>query len=268
MYKFGVKIALAIKEKGISQKELARIVNISQNGLINYLKDKRSVDAGLLGRIAQTLDKPIAWFYDQHDLNNKNDDLNISDDVLNFSVKEKEPHYIPKIVTVDTSGKDNVVLVPAKAAAGYLRGFEDPQYMSELPSYRLPNINGGTFRMFEITGESMYPTLKDADIVVCEWVTEPRHIRSDNIHVIITSEGILVKRVENQSNQGFLLLHSDNHQYEALKMPLNSIYEVWHAKMYISKQFHSPGQVFDRLDFLEGEVQDLKTQVKRLLNPP
>ena len=48
------------------------------------------------------------------------------------------------VVTVDQDQKDNITLVPHKAAAGYLNGYADPEYVQELTSFRLPMLKQGT----------------------------------------------------------------------------------------------------------------------------
>lgn len=48
------------------------------------------------------------------------------------------------------------------AQAGYTGRFADPVYIHELPCYSLPDFKfktDGTMRSFEVSGESMEPTL-------------------------------------------------------------------------------------------------------------
>ena len=41
-------------------------------------------------------------------------------------------------ITVDEAGQENIELVPQKASAGYLNGYSDPEYLEELPRFKLP----------------------------------------------------------------------------------------------------------------------------------
>lgn len=82
--------------------------------------------------------------------------------------QEKKPFIeskVPQVVTVDSHTEDNIVLVPEKAQAGYLNGFNNPKFIEKLPSYRLPNMNNEVFRMFQVAGFSMVPSLHDKSIV-------------------------------------------------------------------------------------------------------
>ena len=44
----------------------------------------------------------------------------------------------PKVVTVDQAGKDNIVLVSAKAAAGYPNNIGDAQWFEALTAFTIP----------------------------------------------------------------------------------------------------------------------------------
>ena len=50
-------------------------------------------------------------------------------------------------ITVDKQDRENIELVPQKAAAGYLNGYADPEYLEDLPKFQIPTLNGtGTYR--------------------------------------------------------------------------------------------------------------------------
>ena len=171
---------------------------------------------------------------------------------------------LPQVVTVDKTGEDNVVMVPLKARAGYLLGYGDVGYISELPSYNLPHIGVGTFRAFEVDGYSMSPTLCDSDIVVAEWVESFDHITDDRIYVIVTrNKGIVVKRVLNRINKyGFLVAKSDaidnRSAYPNLQIRPEEINEVWYVKSFISSNLTSPVGLYQRMGDVEAGFEEIK----------
>lgn len=172
---------------------------------------------------------------------------------------------MPKIVTVDTSGKDNVVLVPVKAAAGYLLGYGDSGYIQSLPTFSLPNIQNGTFRMFQVSGHSMYPTISDGSYVVGEWVENwIKDIKDNRIYVIVCDNGILVKRVLNRLKKyENLYLKSDNRkEYPNVTLEPNQIKEVWAVKMHLSFDLPDPTVLYDRVGDLEAEIEYIKSTFK------
>lgn len=171
---------------------------------------------------------------------------------------------LPKVVTVDKTGNDNIVMVPVAARAGYLLGYGDVEYIKELPTYNVPRLQNGTFRAFEVDGHSMTPTITHGDIVFAEWVEKFEHITDDRVYVIVTkTDGIVIKRVLNRVEQyGFLVAKSDSitnkRQYPNLNIPPNEVLEIWAAKMYLGADFSSPHSMWDRINDLEGAIEYLK----------
>ncbi len=143
------------------------------------------------------------------------------------------------VVTVDLNHKENIELVPVKAAAGYLNGYADPEYIKELPRFRLPMLTGnGPYRAFEITGDSMLPLLPGT-IVVGEYLENLKEVRNGKTYILVTErEGIVYKRVFNYLDEnGKLFLVSDNRQYSPFQISGEEVLEAWAAKAYISVQF-------------------------------
>ena len=103
-------------------------------------------------------------------------------DILS-TVQEPETKLLrmPRVVTVDSDGNENLVLVPVRARAGYLSGYGDPEFVATLPAYRIPGLHNGTFRLFETEGLSMYPTLHPGDLIIGSFVDQLRLLRDDRV---------------------------------------------------------------------------------------
>src|SRR5690606_251955 len=98
-------------------------------------------------------------------------------------------------ITVDEEDRENIELVPVKASAGYLNGYADPEFIRELPRFHLPIFKQGTYRAFELKGDSMLP-LQPGTIVVGEFVEDWKNIKPGETYIIISkSEGVVYKRV-------------------------------------------------------------------------
>lgn len=181
------------------------------------------------------------------------------------SARIEEYNRMPQVVTVDGSGKDNVVLVPAKAAAGYLLGYGDNKFIESLPTFNLPNINNGTFRMFQVSGHSMFPTISDGSYVVGEWVENwVKEVKDNRIYVIISTDGILIKRVLNRLKRyDNLYLKSDNRRdYPNISLEPSQIKEIWSVKMHLSFELPDPTILYDRVGDLEAEIEHIKSTIK------
>jgi transcriptional regulator with XRE-family HTH domain len=178
---------------------------------------------------------------------------------------------VPKIVTVDSAGNDNVVLVPVRARAGYLAGYEDPEFIQTLPSYRLPGLSAGTFRMFEVFGHSMIPTFHESDIMITRYVDNLLEIRDDRIYVVVTKrDGVVVKRVVNRvQRDGVLILNSDNQRHAGEYPPIivnpEEVLEVWYAYAYMSRQMRAPGEMYNRLIDVESRLTLIEAERKKAL---
>ncbi len=142
------------------------------------------------------------------------------------------------VVTVDNDRKDNIEFVPVKASAGYLNGYADPEYVKELPRFHLPILKQGTYRAFEIKGDSMLPLLPGS-IIVGEYVEKLNDIKNGKTYILVTQqEGVVYKRVFNYLDEnGKLFLVSDNRQYAPYQVDGEEVMEAWSAKAYISVQF-------------------------------
>lgn len=170
------------------------------------------------------------------------------------------------VVTVDSSERDNIEFVPHKAAAGYMNGYADTEYVKELPHFNLPMLKQGTYRAFEISGDSMLPLLPGT-IVIGEYVDDLRNIKSGKTYVLVTQrEGIVYKRVFNYLDEnGTLFLVSDNRQYAPYQLSASDVMEIWMAKAYISVQFPDIGDKQDiSVEQLAGVVLDLQKEILQL----
>ena len=81
------------------------------------------------------------------------------DDILRKDLSDNKGNYLAKRRAMKLAqGRPDIPFVPIKAAAGYLAGFEDPEFIDELNTFTLPMLSGGNYRAFEIVGDSMLPT--------------------------------------------------------------------------------------------------------------
>lgn len=170
-------------------------------------------------------------------------------------------------ITVDKNDRENIELVPQKAAAGYLNGFADPEYIEELPKFQLPILpENATYRAFEISGDSMIP-LRSGTIVIGQFVEHVSEIKNGTTYIFVTKdEGIVYKRVFKYSdNPELFCFASDNRQYSAYDVKREEIVEIWDAKAFISMEFPDPENDEEfTLKRLADIVLDLQQEVIKL----
>lgn len=166
--------------------------------------------------------------------------------------------------TVGNDNEENIELVGEKAKAGYTAGFADPEYISILPTFRLPFLSRQKkYRTFQISGDSMLPIPHGA-YVTGMFIQDWNGIKDKDAYIILTSdEGIVFKVVENKIRElGALRLHSLNPLYESYDLPVNSIRELWQFVHYISPRLPE-NQENDSRALLET-VKKLKKDVKEI----
>jgi len=138
--------------------------------------------------------------------------------------------------TVNTDNEENIELVSEKAKAGYATGFADPEYISILPTFRLPFLSKQKkYRTFQVSGDSMLPIEHGSwvtGVFIQDWTT----VRDKDACIILTTDdGIIFKVIENRiGTEGKLILHSLNPAYDAYEIPVTNIREIWQLVHHIS----------------------------------
>lgn len=175
---------------------------------------------------------------------------------------EQDSHDF-RTLTIVTSVDDNerIVHVPIPAQIAYAAELSDPSFIEDLPTFVLPDYkySVGTHRSFDVSGDSMEPTLFEGDKVVCSFV-EPTlwetGIKDNYVYVIVTKADVLVKRVNNHIRENRTLeLISDNSFYERYNLRFSDIREIWYVRARISPFLPSPQNV---KNFVREEVYELR----------
>jgi transcriptional regulator with XRE-family HTH domain len=242
------------KQLGDTQEQFAQKVGIKRSLVGAYEEGRAEPRLQTLSKIAEVLDVS-------------------TDQLINLDLTKGVPvaSQLSKVkvlsITVDQEDKENIELVPQKAAAGYLNGFADPEYVAELPKFKLPVLpDNATYRAFEIDGDSMLP-LASGTIVIGSYVESLHQVKNGATYVLITSkEGVVYKRVFNYlEEKGKLYLVSDNKQYAPYEVDPMDVEEIWEAKAFISVQFPDPNAHEDlTIDQLKDIVMGLKEDVDQL----
>ncbi len=181
-------------------------------------------------------------------------------------LKDSEGDDSVRVLTVvsDDEGDERILHVPVPAQAGYPSEVGNPIFMSELPTYTLPDYKYkvGTHRSFDVAGDSMEPTLFEGDKVICSYQESnfwESSIKDNYVYVIITQSDVLVKRVYNKiAESKSLVLISDNDFYQPFKVDISDIQEIWYVRAKLSPFLPSPNNLNN---ILHGEVKELRSTI-------
>ncbi len=159
-------------------------------------------------------------------------------------------------ITVDDKSEENIELVPVQVSAGYLDGHTDPEFIASLPRFRLPMLPPGTYRAFEIRGDSMFP-VTPGSIVVAEYMLNWKDIKDDKTYILVTQqEGIVFKRLFNQiAEKGVLILQSDNKTYEPYQVKIEDVLEVWQTRAVITLDMPVTSNILNDLTEMVKKLQ-------------
>jgi len=189
------------------------------------------------------------------------------DDLLRKDVSDSKTNYLARRRAQKMSnGRTDIPFVPIKAAAGYLNGYADPEFVDELNTFTLPMLAGGDYRAFEIVGDSMMPT-PSGSVIVGERVQNLEEVKTNQTYIVVSkSEGIVYKRMmKNNRQKNKYTLVSDNPTYQPYIINADDILEVWQAQMIISKantqQRWDVGQLASLVNNLQQQVTVLKKRM-------
>ncbi len=166
--------------------------------------------------------------------------------------------------TVDSENNDNIELVSEKAQAGYKRGYSDPEYIRELPVFRLPFVSPERkYRTFQISGDSMMP-IQDKSYVTGEFVENWEYLNNgDPCIVLMKDDGIVFKIIQKDFRKKQFVLHSLNKEYKSFPVLVEEISEIWKFVHYISEELPDPVSPEQEL---YHAVANIQTDIKEIKN--
>lgn len=190
------------------------------------------------------------------------------DDLLRKDLGETKGSYLARRRQLKMIAETNVIhFVPVKAAAGYLNGYADPEFLDELNTFTLPMLAGGTYRAFEIVGDSMLPT-PSGSIIIGEKVASLEDVKNNAAYIVLSrTEGVVYKRiVKNNRNKNKIMLVSDNPVFQPYQVNAEDILELWSAQLVISKVNQLQRWDVTNLASLVNNLQDQVNNLKKKMN--
>ncbi|GAB4091096.1 XRE family transcriptional regulator [Flaviaesturariibacter terrae] len=190
------------------------------------------------------------------------------DDLLRKDLSESKGNYLSRRRAQKlAAGRADIAFVPVKAAAGYLAGYSDPEFIDELNTFTLPMLAGGDYRAFEIVGDSMMPT-PSGSVIVGEKVESLDDIKSNQTYIVVSkTEGIVYKRMakNNRSKNKFTMI-SDNPAYQPYTLAAEDIVEVWQAQMIIARANQQQRWDVNQIASLVTNLQQQVSVLKKKMN--
>ena len=238
------------KQKGWTQEEFANKLNVKRSLIGAYEEERAEPKLEVLEMLSNLFSLSL-------------DELLLKD----LTDEPKGVSYLDqrrKLKMVAES--NNIQFVPLKAAAGYLNGYADPDFLDELNTFTLPMLAPGQYRAFEIVGDSMLPT-PSGSVIVGEKVDDIDDVKNSNTYVVLSkTDGIVYKRIMKDTKaKNKITLMSDNPVYEPYNINSDELLEVWKAVYILQKaslvQRWDVGQLAGMVSNLNNEVNSLKKKL-------
>jgi len=235
------------KLRGWTQEEFATKLNIKRSLVGAYEEERAEPKLEAMERICSIYK------------------ITLDDLILKDLSEPKATSYLEQRRNLKMSAPTTGVIqfVPIKAAAGYLSGYADPDFLDELNTFTLPMLSPGNYRAFEIIGDSMMPT-PSGSVIVGEKVDNFEDVKATNTYVVLSkSDGIVYKRVvKNNKAKNKITLVSDNPTYEPYNVNSDDVLELWKAVYILQKagmvQRWDVNQLAGMVSNLQQQVADLK----------
>lgn len=262
---FTSNIKFLRKRKGRTQDEVASALNLKRSTLSGY-------ENGIAQPGIDILVSFSGYFNVSIDTLLKIDLTRLSESQLGelergYDAYIKGSNLRVLATTVNRDNTENIELVPEKAKAGYTTGYADPEFIGELPVFRLPFLSDKRkYRTFQLRGDSMLP-IPDGSWVTGEFLQDWREITSGRAYIVFTlDDGIVFKIVENNiSKNGKLVLYSLNPMYEPYEVHISDVKEIWKFVNYISSELPDPilpeKQLIQSIAILKNDLERIKAKL-------
>ena len=252
MSRAGLNLKYLRKLRGWTQEEFANKLNIKRSLIGAYEEERADPRLDVLEIVADmfklSLDELL--LKDVSNVGNSN----------SYLQKRRQQKMM-------TAERNVIHFVPIKAAAGYMTGYADSEFIDELNTFTLPMLSGGNYRAFEIIGDSMLPT-PSGSIIVGEKVDSIDDVKNNNAYIVVSrNEGIVYKRiVKNNRSKAKVSLVSDNPSYQPYQVNTDDIVELWQAQVVIGKVASQQRWDVNSLANLVNNLQDQVSTLKKKMN--
>ena len=210
-----------------SYRQFSIKINFLPQSLNQIIKGKRNVTIELLRKSIET--------------------FNVNP---NFLYKGEYPMILDldQQAGIDNNPLQEILHVPLDSQIKYAADNEN-EIFDSLPRFTLPDPRfcGSNYRSFDVSGDRMEPTLFNGDRVVCSFIDPidwKENIVDGFVYVIVTNNDLMIFRINNYISQDHTFeLVSDNEFYEARKINVDSVKEIWQVQTKISPFMPSPKHV-------------------------
>ncbi len=239
------------RDLGYTQSEFAKLLGIS-NTTADIERGRTKLSGKVVAELLRQFKINPLWLFGEG---------------TNQYLATSNVSVIPKVVTVDANENENMVLVNAKAAAGYPQNIQDTSWYRQLPAFDipLPEFRNATYRGFQVEGDSMLPNLRPGEWVLAKAVESIQDVSANKMYVVVLHDAVLVKKLEKSPNGYKMSLISLNETYPPYEVDMQQIQELWQVNSKITFGLDATTET-GLLRQLQESMEELKSQIRSVKN--
>jgi phage repressor protein C with HTH and peptisase S24 domain len=176
---------------------VAKAVGVSDNAIYKWLAGRGQPSVTNLVALARAARVSIEWLA-------TGEESKQSAQAITRAVEHGDFIFMPRNRIRFSSGREGILRSDQVV--------DSIAFRAEWVKRRL-SIESRDLLLIEVVGDSMAPTVEDADLILAD-LAEPR-FRQDGIYLLRHDSGLAVKRIQRRPD-GKLLIRSDNPKYEAM----------------------------------------------------
>lgn len=206
----GERIKIIRESSGFSQKEMADKLGVKDDYYTRLESGEIPINKIYSERLSNLTGCSISDIGFDEDAEQIIRHEYISDEVVEAAISISQVKTKPRIPLTAAAGS-----LSDEERGVTLKECEQLPIINQLPSY--------DFTML-IKGDSMSPKYESGDEIACRWVDQGRYIQWGKVHVLDTTQGIIVKRVYEDGEK--IKCVSINTDYPPFSIPKEDIYSM------------------------------------------
>ena len=230
MVKIGKQLSKYIENQKVKQSDIAKKLNVSPSYISSVKRNLKGLDDKSLDVWANLLGV------------NRNCRLTGEGSMLKETSKgDKNANFVAPYITEELV---YLPLITTSAVASFVENLQDAT--EEMDTYPIYVAKGETFDkskhvIIEVRGESMYPTITDKTMILCETINQEQwgNIPNETIIAIVYNGIFTIKRIlrNDLTTHNSLQLSADNQKYGTTKVQRCEIRGILKAIKKVSEYF-------------------------------
>lgn len=186
--------------------QFAKVIGVAESNIRSYLAGTQP-KFDILSNIASKFAINCEWL-----LTGKGDMLKVTDTPATIPSDEPKKDDFLKLHRAKPGSGKGIPLIPMDAVAGFPADRSGNAYLEDCECYVIPEFeNKGADFLVRVSGDSMIPLYYSGDLLACHKITDIRFFQWGTIYVLETSQGTIVKRVqESVEHADCILCMSEN----------------------------------------------------------